>query len=47
LQIATQKGWAAEALIYDKLAKEWPRLEDLASTAEVQTSTAAARAELF
>jgi putative DNA methylase len=33
-EIATQKGWAAEALIYNELAQEWPKLEDMASTAE-------------
>lgn len=32
-EIATQKGWAAEALIYNELAQEWPKLEDLASSA--------------
>ena len=31
-EIATQKGWAAEALVYNELAQEWPKLEDLAST---------------
>lgn len=46
-EIATQKGWAAEALIYNELAQEWPRLEDLASTADVRASTVAAQAELF
>lgn len=28
-EIATQKGWASEALVYNELAQEWPRLEDL------------------
>lgn len=28
-EIATQKGWASEALIYNELAQEWPALEDL------------------
>jgi putative DNA methylase len=46
-EIATQKGWAAEALIYNELAQEWPKLEDLASSAEVRASTATAQAELF
>jgi putative DNA methylase len=46
-EIATQKGWAAEALIYNELAQEWPKLEDLASTADVRASTATAQAELF
>jgi putative DNA methylase len=30
-EIATQKGWASEALIYNELAQEWPKLEDLIS----------------
>lgn len=29
-QIATDKGWSAEALVYNELASEWPRLEALA-----------------
>ena len=29
-EIATKKGWAAEALVYNELAEEWPHLEDLA-----------------
>ena len=29
-QIATDKGWAAEALVYNELATEWPRLQALA-----------------
>ena len=32
-EIATKKGWAAEALVYNELAQEWPKLEDLASSA--------------
>jgi putative DNA methylase len=47
LEIATQKGWAAEALIYNELAQEWPKLEDLASTADARSTTAKAQAELF
>ncbi|ESX54674.1 hypothetical protein X760_27780 [Mesorhizobium sp. LSHC422A00] len=31
-EIATQKGWAAEALVYNELAQEWPKLEDAGST---------------
>lgn len=27
-EIATQKGWTAEALVYNALAQEWPHLED-------------------
>jgi putative DNA methylase len=30
-EIATQKGWAAEALVYNQLAEEWPHLEDAAA----------------
>lgn len=30
-EIATQKGWNQEALVYNELAQEWPRLEDLAA----------------
>ncbi len=33
-QIATNKGWASEALIYSELAQEWPRLEEIASKAD-------------
>jgi putative DNA methylase len=29
-EIATQKGWASEALIYNALAQEWPRLAEMA-----------------
>ena len=32
-EIATQKAWASEALVYNELAQEWPRLEELASDA--------------
>ncbi len=30
-EIATQKGWSAEALVYNELASEWAKLEDLAA----------------
>ena len=29
-EIATKKGWASEALVYNELAQEWARLEDIA-----------------
>jgi len=45
-EIASQKGWASEALIYNELAQEWPKLEELASTAGSR-SAARAQAELF
>ena len=32
-EIATQKGWSAEALVYNELASEWTKLEDLAASA--------------
>jgi putative DNA methylase len=28
-EIATQRGWSAEALVYNELAEMWPKLEDL------------------
>jgi putative DNA methylase len=31
-EIATNKGWAAEALVYNQLAQEWTKLEDQAAT---------------
>jgi putative DNA methylase len=31
-EIATHKGWAAEALVYNELAQDWPKLEDAASS---------------
>ncbi|QGY03384.1 DUF1156 domain-containing protein [Methylobacterium mesophilicum SR1.6/6] len=31
-EIATQKSWAAEALVYNELAQEWTKLEDRASS---------------
>jgi len=46
-EIATKKGWTAEALIYNELAQEWPRLEDLSLTTDVRASTASAQAEMF
>ncbi len=46
-EIASQKGWAAEALIYNELAQEWSKLEDLASTASARSATAEAQATLF
>lgn len=46
-EIATQKGWPAEALIYNELAQEWPKLEDLASTAKLHAAASTTQAELF
>jgi putative DNA methylase len=33
-EIATQKKWSAEALVYNELAQEWPKLEDIALNLE-------------
>ena len=30
-EISTQKGWSQEALVYNELAQEWTKLEDIAS----------------
>ena len=45
-EIATKKGWAAEALVYNELAEEWPHLEDLAPRATTQ-GAAAAQGDMF
>jgi putative DNA methylase len=45
-EIATKKGWAAEALVYNELAQEWPKLEELASSAGARTERAAAQGTL-
>lgn len=34
-EIATNKGWAAEALVYNELAQEWTKLEDQATRLDV------------
>ncbi|MBR0670699.1 DUF1156 domain-containing protein [Neoroseomonas soli] len=46
-EIATQKGWAAEALVYNALAQEWPRLADMAPEVIARGPVAAAQASLF
>lgn len=38
-EIATQKGWAAEALVYNELAQEWTKLEDRASLLAISGPT--------
>lgn len=45
-EIATSKGWAAEALVYNELAEEWPKLEDLAAR-PAERAAADAQADLF
>jgi putative DNA methylase len=42
-EIATQKGWASEALVYNALAQEWPNLEDLASAVAARVPLAEAQ----
>lgn len=46
-EISTQKGWSQEALVYNQLAQEWPRLEDLASTVGQQNEAPPAQARLI
>ena len=46
-EIATQKGWSAEALVYNELAQEWRTLEDLAERAPARETAATAQASLF
>ena len=46
-EIATKKGWAAEALVYNELAQEWPKLEELASSSGARTEKAAAQGMLL
>jgi len=45
-QIATDKGWAAEALVYNELAAEWPRLEALAEGIGSTTRQSPAKPQL-
>lgn len=42
-EIATQKGWSQEALVYNELAQEWPHLED-AGTQVTSSTTKPAQA---
>jgi putative DNA methylase len=46
-EIATQKGWASEALIYNALAQEWPRLAEMAPEVIARGPVSAAQATLF
>ena len=45
-QIATDKGWSAEALVFSELAESWTRLEDLASRSDTRVA-APAQGTLF
>ncbi len=46
-EIATQKGWSPEALVYNELAQEWPRLEDRGAKFAEPAAKAPAQASLF
>lgn len=46
-EIATQKGWVAEALVYNELAEAWPKLEDLAGGLDVPTPAQQGQRGLF
>lgn len=37
-EIATQKGWSSEALVYNELAEVWPKLEDLAASGNLRSA---------
>lgn len=38
-EISTKRGWVSEALIYNQLAEEWPRLDDAAAAIEASVAT--------
>ena len=48
-EISSQKGWAGEALVYNELAQEWARLEDIAvnMASPASATTSAQRAFTF
>jgi putative DNA methylase len=46
-EIATKKGWASEALIYNALAQEWPRLAEMAPAAITRGPVSTAQATLL
>jgi putative DNA methylase len=45
-RIATDKGWAQEALVYNQLAEEWPHLLERARAPELRRAKQAT-ADLF
>jgi putative DNA methylase len=45
-EIATRKGLNDEALVYNELAQEWARLEDIAASGAAQTSVNEAQPSL-
>lgn len=40
-EIATRKGWSSEALVYNELAQEWGRLEEMAQDISAPAALAA------
>jgi putative DNA methylase len=44
-EISSQKGWAGEALVYNELAQEWARLEDIAINIASRAARAATGAQ--
>jgi putative DNA methylase len=37
-EIASQKGWASEALVYNELAQDWTQLEDQATRQQIPSA---------
>ncbi len=46
-EIASQKSWAAEALVYNELAQEWAHLDTLAADFASGQRAAAPARDLF
>jgi putative DNA methylase len=46
-EIATKKGWTAEALVYNELAEMWPKLEDAAAGVGDIAASGPRQASLF
>jgi putative DNA methylase len=46
-EIASQKAWAAEALVYNELAQEWAHLDTLAADVSRSARGAAPARDLF
>jgi putative DNA methylase len=46
-EIASQKGWNAEALVYNELAQEWAHLDTLAAEFSSGRRGAAPERDLF
>jgi putative DNA methylase len=46
-EIASQKAWAAEALVYNEVAQEWAHLDTLAADVDRSTRGAEPARDLF